>query len=231
MSGALFERRAGSGSLLVLVHGFGVSSHYFIPALRELSRDFACRAPDLPGYGRSVKPRDALNVAGLADALLAWLDGPALVLANSFGCQVALEAAVREPARVRALVLVGPTYDPRLTLAQSAARLARDAVREQPSLLRGITRDYVRMGPRRLVQTALAMPRDPVLEKLRRVDAPTLVVRGERDAIVSQSWTEHMAALLPRGRLAVVPGAAHAVHWSHPAELRRLVLDFVEEVE
>lgn len=200
-------------------------------ALRELSADFTCRAPDLPGYGRSVKPSNALSVAELAEALLQWLDEPALLLANSFGCQVVLEAALRDPARVRGLVLVGPTYDPRPRLAQSAARLLRDAVREQPSLLRGIVRDYLRMGPRRLAQTALAMPRDPVLEKLPRIEAPTLVVRGERDGIVSQSWTERVASLLPRGRSTVVPGAAHAVHWSHARELRRLVLDFVEEVE
>ena len=69
MSAALFERRAGSGPLLVLVHGYGVSSLYFVRALRALSADFACRAPDLPGYGRSVKPRNALSVVELADVV------------------------------------------------------------------------------------------------------------------------------------------------------------------
>jgi pimeloyl-ACP methyl ester carboxylesterase len=34
------------------------------------------------------------------------------VLGNSFGCQVAVELAVRHPHRVGGLVLVGPTIDP-----------------------------------------------------------------------------------------------------------------------
>ena len=227
----LFERCAGDGPPLVLVHGLGVSSLYFAPALRELSRDFACRAPDLPGYGKSPKPRDALGVRRLADVLLALLDAPTLLVANSFGCQVAVEAAVRDPARVRALVLVGPTYDPSATLGQSTARLVRDAVREPPGLLARISLDYFRMGPRRLLQTARSMARDPVAAKLPRVEAPTLVVRGERDGIVSQRWAERVAALLPHGRLSVVSGAAHAVHWTHPRELRRLVLELVEEAQ
>ena len=202
-----------------------------MPAIREFAADFACRAPDLPGYGRSPKPRNALGVAELARVLVGLLDEPVAVVANSFGCQVAIEAALCDPALVRALVLVGPTYDASATLPQSAARLARDAVREPPELLPPIALDYLRMGPRRLLQTARLMARDPVAAKLPRVDAPTLVVRGERDAIVSQGWAEHIAATVPRGRLAVVRGSAHAVHWSHPRELRRLVVDFLEEAE
>ena len=185
-----------------------------------------------PRLWQEPKPRDALGVGALADALLALLDGGDVVLvANSFGCQVALEAALRDPQRVRALVLVGPTYDRSASLLQSAARLALDAVREPPALLPRIALDYLRMGPRRLLQTAVLMERDRIDEKLPRVDRPTLVVRGERDALVSQAWVEHVAALLPRGRLAVVGGSAHAVHWSHAYELRRLVLDFLEEAE
>ena len=193
--------------------------------------DFACRAPDLPGYGKSPKPHDAHDVGRLADVLLDLLVEPTLIVANSFGCQIALEAALRDPQLLRALVLVGPSYDRSANLWQSAARLALDAVREQPSLLPPIALDYLRMGPRRLLQTASSMARDPIAEKLPLVDTPALVVRGERDAIVSQRWTEYVAASLPRGRLAVVGGSAHAVHWSHPHELHRLVLDFLEETE
>ena len=156
MSTALFERRAGSGPLLVLVHGFGVSSLYFVPARASSRATSPVARPTSPATG-GARSRGTLSVAELAETLLDWLDEPALVLANSFGCQVVLEAAARDPARLRGLVLVGPTYDPRLRLAQSAARLLRDAVREQPSLVRGITRDYLRMGPRRLLQTALAI--------------------------------------------------------------------------
>jgi pimeloyl-ACP methyl ester carboxylesterase len=55
-------------------------------------------------------------------------------------------------------------------------------------------------------------------------------VRGSRDGFVTQRWCEEAAALLPRGALAVVDGA-HAVHYSAPREVSRLVLAFLEEVE
>ena len=141
-----------------------------------------------------------------------------------------LEAAARDPARLRGLVLVGPTYDPRLRLAQSAARLLRDAVREQPSLVRGITRDYLRMGPRRLLQTALAILATRCSRSCRGSRRRPSSSAGSVTRSSLQS-SELVAGRLPRGRLAVVPGAAHAVHWSHPAELRRLLLDFVQELE
>jgi pimeloyl-ACP methyl ester carboxylesterase len=227
----LFERRAGSGLPLVFVHGLGVSSRYFVPALRELARDFDCRAPDLPGYGKSPKPRDALDVPELAHVLLEWMPQHAPLLANSFGCQIAVEAAVAAPERVPALVLVGPTYDPRASLTRTLARLALDALREPPALLAAESLDYARMGPRRVVQTAAIMRDHPLQTRLPLVTQPTLVVRGARDAIVPQRWAERVTALVPRARLETVPGAAHAVHWSHPRELRALVLDFLQESE
>ena len=56
VSTALFERRAGSGPLLVLVHGFGVRAS--ISCLRGARARLRRRAPDLPGYGRSPKPAE-----------------------------------------------------------------------------------------------------------------------------------------------------------------------------
>ena len=225
----LYERRSGTGRPLVFVHGLGVSSRYFVPSLRELSHDFACRAPDLPGYGKSPKPRAALDVGPLADVLLGLLDEPTPLVANSFGCQIAVEAAVRRPDLATALVLVGPTADPRAGPLRHAARLVLDATREPMSLLATELLDYVRMGPRRLAQTAGYMFRDPIAAKLSRVEQPVLVVRGERDPIVPQRWATEVAGRPANGRLAVVPGAAHAVHWSHPRELRRLAVEFLEE--
>jgi pimeloyl-ACP methyl ester carboxylesterase len=184
-------------------------------------------APDLPGYGRSPTPPRPLDVPQLADALLDWLDllevERAVLVANSLGCQVAVDLAARRPERVERLVLVGPTMDPAApTIPRQALRLARDVVRESPLLNLAQTRDYVRMGPRRILATGRFALDDPLEEKLPRVAAPALVIRGARDTIVSQEWAERVAALLPRGRLAVVD-AAHAAHWGAADAVARLV--------
>src|SRR4051794_30941443 len=128
-------RVGGRGRPVVLVHGLGVSSRYFVPLAERLVRRYAVLAPDLPGYGRSGTPDRALGIEALAEALRAWLDRAELptasLVGNSVGCQVAVELAARSPERVERLVLVGPTMDPSApTLLRQSVRLARDLVHE-----------------------------------------------------------------------------------------------------
>ena len=228
-------RLAPPGPDVVLVHGIGVSRRYLEPTAQVLAPHVRVYAPDLPGWGRSDRPPRALSIPELADALAAWLDvvridAPTLV-ANSMGCQVVVELAVRMRHRAAGLVLVGPTVDPGArTMPRQAARLVLDSVREPPSLLPLIAADYLRFGPRRFLATSRHALRDALEEKLPRVEVPTLVVRGARDAIVSQKWAEEAARLLPSGELATVPGRAHAVNYSAPRELSTLVRGFVARI-
>ncbi|GAB3289337.1 alpha/beta fold hydrolase [Parasphingorhabdus pacifica] len=89
-----------------------------VPAsARSLGWTTGTWALDLPGFGRSAGLAGPPTVNALADWLVDWLDAAdipeAHLLGCSFGCQVAVEAALRNPGRVRSLVLVGPTTDPR----------------------------------------------------------------------------------------------------------------------
>jgi 2-hydroxy-6-oxonona-2,4-dienedioate hydrolase len=227
-----YARIAGSGPPVVLVHGLAVSSRYFVPLIRELARTRTVLAPDLPGYGRSATPPRPLDVPELADALEEWLElagvVPAPLVANSLGCQVAVDLAVRRPQWVSRLVLLGPTMDPAApTVVRQAVRLALDTLREPPGLWPAETIDYLRMGPRRTIATARRALADPFTDKVSRVSQPALVVRGGRDAIVSQGWAERVADLLPDGRLTVIAGEPHAAHWSAAADVARVVEEFL----
>ena len=226
----------GAGPPTVLVHGISVSSRYMVPLARELSPDHDVLALDLPGFGRSTKPRRALGVRDLGRALAAWLDAEELerplVVANSFGCQVAVELVAREPRRARGLVLVGPTVDadasswPRQTL-----RWARSAFHERPTLPFLLALDFLAAGPLRTVRTADLAPDDPIEEKALRTPVSTLVVRGENDPIAPQEWVEELAARFPRGRLVVVPGAGHVLNYSRPRDLGRVIRAFEAELD
>jgi pimeloyl-ACP methyl ester carboxylesterase len=66
--------------------------------------------------------------------------------------------------------------------------------------------------------------------RLAALAVPTLVVRGARDPIAPQRWCEEAAALLPAGRLAVVPGAPHAVNYAAPEALAALTLALAAEL-
>ncbi|HZA20122.1 MAG TPA: alpha/beta hydrolase, partial [Actinomycetota bacterium] len=61
------------------------------------------------------------------------------------------------------------------------------------------------------------------------IDVPVLIVRGGRDPIVSQGWAERLTSALPDGRLAVVPGAAHATNFNSADQVVRIVEEFLDE--
>jgi pimeloyl-ACP methyl ester carboxylesterase len=63
--------------------------------------------------------------------------------------------------------------------------------------------------------------------KLPLVTAPTLIVWGTRDYIVPRRSVERVANLIPDARLAVIPGAAHGMNYSHPRPFARCVLAFL----
>ena len=114
---------------MVLLHGYGVSGSYMLPLARSLAPSFSVFVPDLPGFGRSEQPPTPLGIADLASALADLLDAAGLqcpaFVANSMGCQVVTELAVRRPGRVGPIVLIGPTVDPqRRTRAPPVIRRA-----------------------------------------------------------------------------------------------------------
>ena len=217
---------------LVLVHGLGMSSRYMIPIAEHLAPHFRVYAPDLPGFGWSDRPGQILTIPELADALAAWMDaaglGRAVLVGNSLGCEVLVELALRHRDRIERLVLQGPTPDPAASTAlEQIASFFVTGLFERWSLGWIALSDYVRSGPWRFAQTFYGMIENRIEEQLSKVTVPVLVVWGTRDYIVPQDWAERVARLLPKGRLVVIPGAAHAINFSHPREFRDAVLPFL----
>lgn len=215
---------------VVLVHGLSISSTYMVPTARLLAHAFPVYAPDLPGFGRSHKPKRTLDIMDHANMLESWMDemnlGRAILVGNSLGCQVIIEFAQRHPARVLSAVLVGPTMDPDKRSGRLLWDVLRDAVKEKPSLIMRHAVDDVRAGFVRIVRTFGYGLEHPVQRKLRRVLCPTLVVRGQNDPIIPQRWARRVADLLPRGRFVEIPGP-HALNYSAPDRLVEVMMPFL----
>lgn len=222
-------------AVVVCVHGVGVSSRYMRPVMESLAPVAHVWAPDLPGFGRSVSPQAALTVAEQAEALRAWLATVNLtsvvVLANSFGCQVAIRLAAAHPDRVAGLVLVGPTVDPAAHgMVSQTGRWLANAAREPTGLGTTLWRDLRDAGVRRIWRTFRDALADDPATTASEVRVPALVVRGEHDRIVSRPWVEQLADSFPRGRAMTLPDGAHSVHYSHPDRVAREVVAFAAMV-
>jgi pimeloyl-ACP methyl ester carboxylesterase len=207
-----------------------------IPTAERLGSLCRVYAIDLPGYGKSYQPKNVLSLSELADALATWMTvlglAKAHFVANSFGCQILAEFALRHPERVDRLVFQGPTIDPAArSLMRQLLRLIVNSRREHPSLGRITRMDYRAAGLRRAWATIKMALADPIETKLPSIQAPTLVVRGENDPVVPQSWAEGAVRLLPRGELRVIANAAHTLNYSAPEKFVAAILPFLHSAD
>jgi pimeloyl-ACP methyl ester carboxylesterase len=228
---ALHEAPPGAPAV-VLVHGLVVSSRYMLPFARLLARYARVYAPDLPGFGKSDHPPRPLDIAGLADALAGWMQATELanapLIGNSLGCQVIADLALRYPQLVERAVLVGPTIDRQgRNLLEQARRLLAATPWEDASLIGVQLRDTWDAGLRETLSTARYALADRIEAKLPALPMPVLVVAGAGDPIAPPRWAQELARLLPRGQLHLLPGAGHALNYSAPEGLLKIVLPFL----
>jgi poly(3-hydroxyoctanoate) depolymerase len=236
--------RTGEGEPLLLINGLGANLEMWQPLVRELSPARELIAFDLPGTGRSARPRWPLRMpqlAGLVTELLDELGHEQLdVLGYSLGGIVAQELAHRAPERIRRLVLCATTPglpsmppDPIVTtLMLTPARYWNRQLAELilPIIAGGRTaRDPVvlRAGlEKRLVQPPSALGYLYQLYALsgwsshpwiRTVRHPALVLHGDRDPVVPLANGRYLADSLPSGRLEIVKDAGHLFLLDEPA--------------
>jgi 2-hydroxy-6-oxonona-2,4-dienedioate hydrolase len=219
---------------VVMVHGLGLSGRYMLPVAHAMAHDYRIFLPDFPGFGDSDEPSETLDTGGLADSLAAWLEEarlePAVLLGNSFGCQVAIDVAARFPDLIQALVLQGPTTPPdeRHWWVQFR-RWRQNTPYNRPGLSQVAGEDYRKAGYRRIIHTFQFSLRDRPEDKLAHIDKPALIVRGEFDPICREEWATEVAQALPQGHLVILPHVAHTLVWDAPAELGSLAADFIRQ--
>jgi 2-succinyl-6-hydroxy-2,4-cyclohexadiene-1-carboxylate synthase len=178
----------------------------------------------------------------------------AVLVGYSLGGRLALRAAVREPERYRGLVTIGATAgidepSARSERAEADERLASwmeaapiedvVAIWERQPLFADQSDVLVEeQRPGRLshdpAQLALLLRTsgqgvlEPAWGDLLRLDIPVLAIAGARDEGYVRA-AERIADTAPRGRAAIVEDAGHAAHLQQPAEVARLIEEFVAE--
>lgn len=253
----LHLEQSGSGTPVLLIHGFPFTSRMWRP---QLGADLGARllAPDLPGFGASPVAPPPHSVEGLAAACLAVLDAadvsePAVVGGLSMGGYIALAFARLYPERLRALMLFSTRAGADSTEAKANRDKAIATAREQgpapagegmyPKLLapanyeampgvaaelKEIMKDTTREG----VVMALTAMRDrpdstPLLSN---IAVPTLVVHGIEDQIIPKSEAEVTAAAIPGCQLSLIAQAGHVPNLEQPTAFNEIVSGFLSSV-
>lgn len=238
---------------MLFLHGLGSSAEDWAPQIEPFGASHRLLLVDLPGHWRSARPRGRLTIGAMVDrleALLARLaEPPVHVVGLSLGGCVALELALRAPARVRSLTLVnafakltppdaagGLRMLARLVLLGTAPmRVVASLVArglfpapEQAHLYRLAVRSLSRTSRRTYLASIAALATFDARARLGAIACPTLVVAGARDRTVSLASRAALADGIRGARLEIVPDSGHATHYDQPAIFNRLVLDFLK---
>ena len=170
-------------AIMMHVHGFGLSGRYLLPTAERLADDFHTLVPDLPGFGRSGRSVDPLDVPDLAHAAARFLDDRQIesvtLVGNSMGCPVICEFAHAYPERLERAVLVSPAGGlHNQPLYRAVRQLARDGLREPTRLMPVAVPDYLRFGVPSTLKMFRALTQYPSLERLARPEGAD--ARGDR---------------------------------------------------
>lgn len=250
---ALGWREAGSGDVVVFLHGLGGSRTAWEPQLEGLSDRWRCVAWDLPGYGRSL-PIEPFTFEAIADNVARLLDVLGVARAHlcglSFGGHHALHAALRHPDRVASLTLADTSaafgldgtdagewirsrtdaLDAGLTPADIAEQVI-DSI-SGPSF-EGRERErtiaaFGRIPAAGLRAACECLPSHDVRDRLRDIDAPTLVIQGELDAETPLPYAEMLASGIADARLHMIPGVGHLTPAESPEKFNAVLRSFLE---
>jgi pimeloyl-ACP methyl ester carboxylesterase len=253
--------RMGRGEPLVLVPGLAGSWKLVMPLARRLARHYEVVSYSLRGDrsrvwgGSSVPRRRHADLGGHAADLSALIGGLGLerpaVFGVSFGAAVALELAVEQPARMGSLILQGVEERFRATLG---SKVALHVLERYPlpatspflnqflNLLYGTKPEP---GPRtdavieRIWETPQAvmaqrlrqLQQFDVSDRLWRIDVPTLVLAGAKDAIVPACRQQGLARKISGARFESIEGAGHIGFVTHADAVVRQVRDHLQRVK
>lgn len=230
-------RRGDDPLSVVVVPGLGLSvDAWRAPALLLAGRLRTGTAVlALPAHGLPARRGELLDPVSSAQRLLARLDeigaGRVALIGHSASCQVVAETAQRAPGRVTALVLVGPTTDPRApTWSRLVVRWLGTARHERIGQVPLLLRDYPHSGLLTFARALDAARRHALAPVLAGIDHPVLLVRGHDDRIAPSDWLDRLAALRHRIDAVTLPAGGHMLPLTHPHELVAALAPFLVDV-
>jgi pimeloyl-ACP methyl ester carboxylesterase len=227
----------GRGTPLLLHDGWVASWDLWLPVIERLQHDFRCIAYDHRGAGASTFPASAIAPDALVDDVFRVLDTAGVdrcvVAGESMGCLVVEQAVLRDPSRFLGLVLVGgpvrtePQLGGEASMADQAAQIRGpwdayvdgfvSACLPEPDvahLHRWGVQTLLPAGPEAGV--AMFATHLDVVVPLEQIGVPTLVIHGEKDAIVPASMGREAAARIPGAELVTLDDAGHVPILTRP---------------
>lgn len=216
---------------ILFIHGAGGNATQWRRMRDHFSARWRCVAPDLRGHGQSDAPDSDYTLDELIDdleALVDRLDLPPrfVVAAHSFGGALGMTYAARHPERVEKLVLMATAsliplngfLKVVLKLPPWSLELIKRLAPGRLSCSGEVLRKFI---PR----SVFPFNGEPLLS---RIQAPTLVIIGERDRVVPRAASQMLADRIAHAHFEVIRYAAHMPLIERPDAVNRAIERFIE---
>lgn len=241
----------GEGPPLVLVPGLAGGFELLGAVARRLAEHFRVISYQLRGEDDCFALRRRFGLADLADDLAEFLDWHCLerpaVFGVSFGGAIALELAARRPYAVRAVAAQGVAsrFERGLLQQVASAVLARYPLppdnpfvnqffnlffgsRQAPGpMFEFVTRQCWQTDQSVMAHRFRLVEEYNLGNRLGRIQAPTLILAGDRDMLVSQKSLSEMCVDVPRCRLVKLRDCGHLASVTHPYRVAEEVRRFL----
>lgn len=239
---------------VLLLPGPTDSWRSYQPVLDRLARETYAISVSQRGHGDSDKPSGGYRVEDFAADVVLLLDAfgleRAVLVGHSGSCLVARNVALDHPERVAGLVLeASPTTlrdDARLVdfveaiVSELEDPISPDFARSfiadtssaaiEADLAALLLEELLKVPARVWHGTFAGLLQYDDMTELERIEAPTLLVWGDADALVSRAMQDQLVRSIPDADLLVYHGVGHAPRWDDPARFSSDLSSFVRRV-
>lgn len=227
----------GKGAPLLLLHGGLGSIEYESNQISAFKLNFQVIAPEHRGHARTTDSKQPITYELITSDIVKLLDHLNLdsvnVVGFSDGAIIGLHLAISYPQKVKKLIVVGANFKTD-GLEENFISDIKNFTPE--NMWPEIIEHYKKLAPEpdhwpiffeKMKTMWLSSPNFST-DMLANINAPTLVLTGDRDGFIRLDHTIQLFQSIPNSQLCLIPGATHMVSLEKPELLNQIIINFLQ---
>ena len=232
----------GSGSPIILLHGWGTNYHTFLKLTNEIKNKYTVFLIDLPGFGLSDEPTKIYNLDNYVEFLKTFIEelqieNP-IILGHSFGGRIAIKYAA-EYSNISKLILVDSAgIKHRLSLKQKLNIIKYKLLKKYYRFTKKINKynelvktngstDYVNSTD--VMKGILSkVVREDLKKELKKIKVETLIIWGKDDSVTPYKDALVMNKLIKNSGLVTIENAGHFPYLERSNYFNIIIKNYLE---
>ncbi|MCS3527689.1 alpha/beta fold hydrolase [Acinetobacter johnsonii] len=196
---------------LIFLPGASGNTAFWQPVIQHLPQDDSTMVVAYPSFGGYPDDVDIQSFEGLQDDILNQIQQPSVVVAQSMGGIFAVQAALKKPEQVQALVLVATS----------------GGIDLSPFQLADWREDYQQSFT---VPDWFVQHQSDLTDSLERIQCPVLLIWGDVDPISPVAVGQFLHRQIPHAELHIVSQGQHDLAYVHAEHVTQLIQNFLAKL-